>query len=77
LSSTAAVLQSCSGENVDCFRVFRTEASYRQRGIVRSGLGWPHNEWAWPGARPRPPVVWLASGPSPAPVWSLSFVREK
>jgi hypothetical protein len=24
-----------------------------------------------------PPVVWAAPGPSPAPVWSSSFVRGK
>jgi hypothetical protein len=36
LSSMAAVLRNCSGKNADRFRVFRWEASYRRRGIVRS-----------------------------------------
>jgi hypothetical protein len=49
LSSTAAVLRNCSGKNVDCFRVFRLEALYRRRGVVRSGLGGSHNPWARPG----------------------------
>jgi hypothetical protein len=62
LSSTAAALWNCSGKNADCFRVFRREASYRRRGIIRGGPGWPHNGWARPGAGPRPPVVWPASG---------------
>jgi hypothetical protein len=77
LSSTAAALRNCSGKNADCFRVFRREASYRRRGVVRR---WPrraHHGWARPGAGLRPPVVWPASGPSPAPVWSSSSVREK
>jgi hypothetical protein len=77
LSSTAAVLRNSSGNFTDCFRVFRREASYRRRGIVRSGPGWSHNGWVRPGAGSRPPVVWAAPGPSPAPVWSSSFVREK
>jgi hypothetical protein len=76
-SSTAADLRKCSGKNADYFRVFRPEASYRRRGVVRSGPGWPHNGWARPGAGLCPPVVCPASGPSPAPVWSSSFVREK
>jgi hypothetical protein len=52
LSSTAAELRNCSGKNADCFRVFRREASYRRRGVIRSGPGWPHNGWARPGAGP-------------------------
>jgi hypothetical protein len=39
LSSTAAALQNCSGKNTDCFRIFRREALYRRRSIVRSGPG--------------------------------------
>jgi hypothetical protein len=50
LSSTAAALQNYSGKNADYFRVFRPEASYRRRGIIRSGPGWPHNGWARLGA---------------------------
>jgi hypothetical protein len=63
LSSTAAELRNCSGKNTDCFRVFRREASYRRRGIVRGGPGWSHHKWARPGAGPRPLVVRPASGP--------------
>jgi hypothetical protein len=39
LSSMAAELWNCSGKNAYCFRVFRREALYRRRGIVRSGPG--------------------------------------
>jgi hypothetical protein len=73
----AAELQNSFSKIADCFRVFHREASYRQRGVVRGGPGWPHNGWARPGAGPHPPVVWAPSGPSPAPVWSSSFVQIK
>jgi hypothetical protein len=77
-SSTAVVeLQNCSGKNADCFRVFVMEALNRRRGGVRWPPGWPHHRWAQPGAGSRPPMVWPASGPPPALVWSSSFVREK
>jgi hypothetical protein len=76
-SVVAAELRNSSGNFADSLRVFRWEASYRRRGVVRGGPGWPHNGWAWPGAGSRPPVVWPASGPSPAPIWSSSFVRVK
>jgi hypothetical protein len=42
LSSTAAVLQNCSGINADTPRVFHPEASYRRRDGARGGPGWPH-----------------------------------
>jgi hypothetical protein len=77
LSSTAATLRNCSGKNADCSRVFRREAFYRRRGIVRGPPGWPHHRWARPGARPRPLMVSLPSGPPPALFRSSSFVREK
>jgi hypothetical protein len=77
LSSTTAELRNCSGKNADSFRVFRWEASYRRRGIIRGGPGWPHHGWARPGAGPRPRVVWAASGPPPALVRSLVLFREK
>jgi hypothetical protein len=77
LSSTAAALRNCSGKNADCFRIFRREASYRRRGVIRGGPGWSHHGWARPGAGPRPPVVWAASGPPPAPVWSSVLFRKK
>jgi hypothetical protein len=35
LSSMAVVLRNCSGKNADFFRVFRREAFYRRRGVVR------------------------------------------
>jgi hypothetical protein len=35
----AAELRNSSGNFADCFRVFHREASYRRRGIVRSGPG--------------------------------------
>jgi hypothetical protein len=76
-SVVTAELQNCFSKIADRFRVFRREASYRRRGVIRR---WPrraHHGWARPGAGPRPPVVWPASGPSPAPVWSSSSVREK
>jgi hypothetical protein len=54
LSSTAAALRNCSGNFADSPRVFRPEASYRRRGVVRSGPGGPHHRWARPGPGPRP-----------------------
>jgi hypothetical protein len=45
-SSTAAALRNCSQKNADCFWVFRQEALYRRRGVVRSGPGGPHHRWA-------------------------------
>jgi hypothetical protein len=62
LSSTATELRNCSGKNADCFRVFRHEASYRRRGVVRRRPGGPHHRWARPGPGPRPLMVWAASG---------------
>jgi hypothetical protein len=76
-SVAAAELRNSSGNFADSFRVFRREATYRRRGVVRRQPGWSYNRWAWPGAGPRPPILWAAPGPSPAPVWSSSFVREK
>jgi hypothetical protein len=77
LSSMAAAPWNSSGNFADCFRVFRREASYRQRGILRRKSGGPHHRWARPGPGPRPLMVWAASGPPPALVQSSSFVREK
>jgi hypothetical protein len=42
LSLMVAELRNYSGKNVDSPRVFRPEASYRQRGVVRSGPRPPH-----------------------------------
>jgi hypothetical protein len=73
----AAELRNSFWKFADYFRVFASEALYRRRGVVRR---WPrraHHGWARPGAGLRPPMVWPASGPSLAPVWSSSSVREK
>jgi hypothetical protein len=44
-SSVVAVeLRNYSGNFADCFRVFRPEAFYRQKGIVRGGPGWSHHQ---------------------------------
>jgi hypothetical protein len=77
LSSMAVALRNYSGKNAECSRVFRREAFYRRKGVVRRWTRWAHHGWARPGAGPRPPVVWPASGPHPALVRSSSFVREK
>jgi hypothetical protein len=54
-SSAAAVeLRNSFWKFADSFRVFRREASYRRRGVVRSGPGGAHHGWARPGAGPRP-----------------------
>jgi hypothetical protein len=50
-------LWNSSGNFADCSRVFHPEASYRRRGVVRSGPGGPHHRWAWPGPGPRPLLV--------------------
>jgi hypothetical protein len=42
LSLTAAALRNCSGKNADSPRVFRPEALYRRRGVVRGLPGHPH-----------------------------------
>jgi hypothetical protein len=63
LSSMAAELRNCSGKNADCFRVFRPEAFYRRRGVVRRRPGGSHHRGARPGAGPRPLMVRLAPGP--------------
>jgi hypothetical protein len=42
LASTAAALRNCSGNFTDFPRVFRPEALYRRRGIVRGLPGPPH-----------------------------------
>jgi hypothetical protein len=62
-SAVVAELQNSSRNFADCFRVFRREASYKRRGVVRGGPGWSHNGWARPGAGPRPPVVWGSPWP--------------
>jgi hypothetical protein len=41
-SAMVAELRNCSRNFVDSPRVFRPEASYRQRGVVRGGPRPPH-----------------------------------
>jgi hypothetical protein len=67
-SAAAAELRNSSRNFADSSRVFRQEAFYRRRGVVRGGPGWPHNGWARPGAGPRP----LLCGQPLAPL-QLSF----
>jgi hypothetical protein len=48
-SAAAAELRNCSGNFTDSFRVFRPEASYRRRGIIRGQPGTPMCEGGlWP-----------------------------
>jgi hypothetical protein len=42
LSAAAAELRNCSGNFTDSPRVFRPEALYKRRGIVRGLPGAPH-----------------------------------
>jgi hypothetical protein len=42
LASTAVALRNCSGNFAESPRVFRPEALYRQRGVVRGLPGTPH-----------------------------------
>jgi hypothetical protein len=86
LSSTAAELRNCSGKNADFPRVFRREATYKRRGIVRRRPGWSHNGWARPGPGPRPPCCvgspWppsgsrLVFGPLPGKIGVLKLVSS-
>jgi hypothetical protein len=69
-SVAAAELRNSFGNFADCFRVFRREALYRRRGVVRSGPGGCHHQGARPGGGARPLIVRLPSAPSP--LW-LSF----
>jgi hypothetical protein len=77
LASTAAELWNCSGKNVDSPRVFRSEASYRRRGVVRGQPGAPHTRVARPGPGPCHLCVRAASGPPPALFRSSGSFREK
>jgi hypothetical protein len=40
----AAELQDCFSKITDCFGVFRPEAFYRRKGIIRGGPGWSHHQ---------------------------------
>jgi hypothetical protein len=63
LSSMAAELQNCSRNFADSLRVFRPEALYRRRGVVRGQPGAPHTRVVRPGPGPRHLCVRAASGP--------------
>jgi hypothetical protein len=41
-SAAVAELRNCSGNFADSLRVFRSEALYRRRGVVRGLPGRPH-----------------------------------
>jgi hypothetical protein len=73
----AAELRNCSGKLPTPVRVFRPEALYRRRGVIRGQPGAPHTRWAQPGARPCPLCVKAASGPPPALFRSSGSFREK
>jgi hypothetical protein len=67
-SSAAAKLRNSFWKFADSPRVFRREAFYRRRSVVRRRPGWSHNRWVWPGAGPHP----LLCGQPLAPL-RLSF----
>jgi hypothetical protein len=77
LSSTAAELRNCTGKNADSPRVFRPEALYRRRGVVRGQPVAPHTRVARAGPGPRHLCVRAASSPPPALFWSSGSFREK
>jgi hypothetical protein len=77
LASTAAALRNCSGNFANSLRVFRPEASYRRRGVVRGQPGAPHTSVVRPGPGPRHLCVRAASGPPPALFRSSGSFREK
>jgi hypothetical protein len=77
LTSTAAALWNCSGNFADSLRVFRPEASYRRRGVVREQPGVPHTRVARPGPGPHHLYVRAASGPPLALIRSSGSFREK
>jgi hypothetical protein len=55
-------LQYVSRKSDPSFRFFQLRGIYRRKG-VRRWARWPHHVVARPGAGPRQPMVWLASGP--------------
>jgi hypothetical protein len=77
LSTMAAALRNCSGNFVDSLRVFRPEALYRQRGVVRGQPGAPHTRVARPGPGPHHLCVRAVSGPPLALFRSSGSFRGK
>jgi hypothetical protein len=53
-------------------RVFSSRRIYRRKGDVRGWTRQSHPLVAWARPRPRHHTVWLASGPSPALLWTPS-----
>jgi hypothetical protein len=76
-STVAAELRNSFWKFADSLRVFRPEALYRRRGVVRRQPGAPHTRVARPGPRPHHLCVRVASGPPPALFWSSGSFREK
>jgi hypothetical protein len=70
-------LRNCFWKIADSSRVFRPEAFYRRRGVVRGQPGAPHTRVARPGPRPRHLCVRAGSGPSPALFRSSGSFRKK
>jgi hypothetical protein len=58
-------LAVCFWKSDQSLRFFPLRGLYRRRGVVRRWRR-AHHGWARPGAGPRPPVVWPASGPPPS-----------
>jgi hypothetical protein len=73
----ATELRNSFWKIADSPRVFRPEALYSQRGIVRGQPGAPHTRVARPGPGPRHLCVRAASGPPPALFRSSRSFREK
>jgi hypothetical protein len=65
-TATAAACSMFRGKRDPSLRYFPLRGTYRQKGIVRGGVSWPHHRAARPGAGPRPLVVSLAPGPPPS-----------
>jgi hypothetical protein len=57
-------------------RVFPSRRIYRRKDGIRRWARWPHHLVARPGAGPRHPMVWLAPGPPPSQLWTLSRVGK-
>jgi hypothetical protein len=72
-----AEMRNSSINFVDSPRVFRPEASYRRRGVVRGQPGAPHTRVARPGPGPRHLCVRAASGPPLALFRSSGSFRGK
>jgi hypothetical protein len=77
LSSTAMELRNSFWKFADSPRVFRPEALYRRRGVVRGQPGAPHTRVARPGPGPCHLCVRVASGPTPALLWSSGSFQKK